>query len=176
MAGKSKHDWAAIHAEFTRSNVSLRHLSQKYKIGYGYICNRSSRERWFEQRDSIQTSAREAVAEELVRRADDQNDQMEAILCKDGAAHMKRSLQTGDRLYTLFQAAVVAMKQGDIKSMRQAIDAWVVLDNQMRKIHNIDDNTDKPLVNINVLAALPSREEREVAMNKAAEAAKAVDV
>ena len=70
---------------------------------------------------------------------------------------MERSLQTGDRLYTLFQAAVTAMKEGDLRTMRSAIDAWVSLDNQMRKIHNIESNSDKPLVNINVLAALPSK-------------------
>ena len=72
---------------------------------------------------------------------------------------MKRSLQTGDKLYTLFQAAVTAMSQGNMKEMRVAIDAWVTLDNQMRKIHNIEDNSEKPLVNINVLAALPPKGE-----------------
>jgi len=35
----------------------------------------------------------------------------------------------------------------------------VTLDNQMRKIHNIEDNSEKPLVNINVLAALPPKSE-----------------
>ena len=39
--------------------------------------------------------------------------------------------------------------------MRTAIDAWVTLDNQLRKIHRIDDNEEKPLVNISVMAALP---------------------
>tara|TARA_R110002020_G_scaffold10880_3_gene41345 strand:+ start:734 stop:1237 length:504 start_codon:yes stop_codon:yes gene_type:complete len=167
MANKKKYDWNKLRDEFVRSNISLRDLSRRYSVSYSYLGQVSSKEKWFEQRDTIQTQAREAVAEEMVRQADDQNSKLAKLVCKDGEAHMKRSLQTGDKLYTLFQAAVTAMSQGNLREMRQAIDAWVVLDNQMRKIHNIDDNTDKPLVNIHVLAALPSREER---------AAKAVEV
>jgi hypothetical protein len=55
------------------------------------------------------------------------------------------------------------MTQGNLKDMRSAIDSWVTLDNQMRKIHGIEDRTDKPLVNINVMAALPTRAEMEAA-------------
>ena len=163
MAAKKKYDWDAIHGDFTRSNISLRDLAKKHGVKYSYLASKSSEQNWFEQRDTIQAQAREAVAQELAARTDEQNDALADITCKDGEAQVKRSLQTGDRLYTLFQAAVTAMTQGNIREMRQAIDAWVVLDNQMRKIHGIDDKADKPLVNINVLAALPSREEREVA-------------
>ena len=163
MAAKKKYDWDAIHGDFPRSNISLRDLAKKHGVKYSYLASKSSEQNWFEQRDTIQAQAREAVAQELAARTDEQNDALADITCKDGEAQVKRALQTGDRLYTLFQAAVTAMTQGNIREMRQAIDAWVVLDNQMRKIHGIDDKADKPLVNINVLAALPSREEREVA-------------
>ena len=159
MANKKKYDWEALHGEFTRSNISLRDLAKKHDVRYSYLAQISSKEKWFEQRDTIQSQAREAVAEEIAKQADDQNSQLSKIVCKDGEQHMKRSLQTGDKLYTLFQAAVTAMTQGNMREMRAAIDAWVTLDNQMRKIHNIEDNSEKPLVNINVLAALPPKSE-----------------
>ena len=159
MANKKKYDWEALHGEFTRSNISLRDLAKKHDVRYSYLAQVSSKEKWFEQRDAIQSQAREAVAEEIAKQADDQNSQLSKIVCKDGEQHMKRSLQTGDKLYTLFQAAVTAMTQGNMREMRAAIDAWVTLDNQMRKIHNIEDKSEKPLVNISVLAALPPKSE-----------------
>ena len=55
----------------------------------------------------------------------------------------------------LFQSAVQAMSQGNLTQMRAAIESWVKLDDQMRKIHKVDAAHDRPLVNINVLAALP---------------------
>ena len=45
---------------------------------------------------TLEAQAREAVAEELVRRADEQNDQLSKTVCMDGVEHMRRSLQTGD--------------------------------------------------------------------------------
>ena len=139
----------------------MRDLAKKHDVRYSYLAQKSSQGKWFEQRDNIQRQAREAVAEELVKQADDQNSKLSKIVCKDGEAHMNRSLQTGDKLYTLFQAAVTAMTQGNMREMRAAIDSWVTLDNQMRKIHNIEDKADKPLININGMAALPTRAEME---------------
>lgn len=161
MAGKAKHDWAALKDEFIKGGVNLRDFARNKGVSYAYLAQKSSKEKWFEQRDTIHREAREAVAEELIKQADDQNSKLSKIVCKDGEAHMNRSLQTGDKLYTLFQAAVTAMTQGNMREMRAAIDSWVTLDNQMRKIHNIEDKTDKPLININVMAALPTRAEME---------------
>jgi len=159
MAAKKKYDWEALHGEFTRSSISLRDLAKKHKVSYPYLAQKSSKENWFEQRETINAQAREAVAEEIAKQADDQNSQLAKIVCKDGEQHMARSMQTGDKLYTLFQAAVQAMTQGNMREMRSAIDAWVTLDNQMRKIHNIEDKAEKPLININVMAALPPKSE-----------------
>lgn len=170
MAPKIIHDWKKIHEDFTTGTCTLKDLAHRHGVKYRTIADKSSKEKWFEQRDSVQRQAQKAVTEEILRRSEEQNAKMDELICKDGEAHMKRSLQTGDRLYTLFQAAVTAMQHGDLKAMRSAVDTWVTLDNQMRKIHNIDDNADKPLVNINVLAALPSREEREAAKARTVEA------
>ena len=165
MAGKAKHDWAALKEEFIKGGVNLREFARNKGVSYAYIAQKSSKEKWFEHRDTIHREAREAVAEELVKQAGDQNSKLSQIVCKDGEAQMKRSLQTGDKLYVLFQSAVTAMTQGNLQQMRQAIDSWVTLDNQMRKIHNIENASEKPLVNIQVLAALPSRAEMEAAKN-----------
>ena len=157
MANKKKYDWEALHSEFIRSNISMRDLARRHNMSYAYLAKRSSTESWFEQRDTFQRDAREAVAIEIAKQTDDQNGALAQITCKDGEAHLKRSLQTGDKLYTLFQAAVQAMTQGNLQQMRSAIEAWVKLDDQMRKIHKVDVAHERPLVNINVLSALPRK-------------------
>jgi len=157
MANKKKYDWDALHSEFIRSNVSLRDIARKHAMSYAYLAKRSSKENWFEQRDKFQSEAREAVANEIIKQTDNQNSALSKIVCKTADQHVKRSQETGDKLYTLFQAAVTAMTQGNIQQMRGAIEAWVSLDNQMRKIHKVDTESNKPLININVLSALPSR-------------------
>jgi hypothetical protein len=157
MANKKKYDWDELHSEFIRSNVSLRDIAKKHGMSYAYLAKKSSKENWFEQRDKFQSEAREAVANEIIKQTDDQNSALSKIVCKTAEQHVKRSQETGDKLYTLFQAAVTAMTQGNIQQMRGAIEAWVSLDNQMRKIHKVDTESNKPLININVLSALPSR-------------------
>ena len=157
MAPPLKHDWEKVYNEYLRSACTLRELSKRHGIAYSSITRKSSREKWFVKRDEYQKSAREAVATELAKQVDERNDTLGAIAVKSGEEQLKRSMRTGDRLYTLFQAAVTAMQQGDLRTMRQAIDAWVTLDSHMRKVHRIDDNVDRPIVNISVLSALPDR-------------------
>jgi len=157
MANKKKHDWDELHSEFIRSNISMRDLARKHSMSYAYLAKKSSKENWFEQRDKFQTEAREAVANEIVRQADEQNGALAKITCKNGEEHIARSLQTGDKLYTLFQAAVTAMTQGNTREMRGLIESWVKLDDQMRKIHKVDVESNRPLININVLSALPAQ-------------------
>ena len=157
MANKKKYDWDALHSEFIRSKVSMRDLSRKHNVSYSYLAKKSSKENWFEQRDKFQSEAREAVANEIVKQTDKQNSALSKITCKNAEEHVKRSVQTGDKLYTLFQAAVTAMTQGNTREMRGLIEAWVKLDDQMRKIHKVDTESNRPLININVLSALPSK-------------------
>jgi uncharacterized Zn finger protein (UPF0148 family) len=157
MANKKKYDWDEIHSEFTRSNVSLRDLAKKHGMSYAYLAKRSSKENWFQQREKTQSEAREAVAAEITKQAEKQNSELSKIVVKTGEEHVKRSMETGDKLYTLFQAAVTAMTQGNLREMRGAIEAWVTLDNQMRKIHKVEEESNRPLININVLSALPSK-------------------
>ena len=145
MAGKKKYDWIKLRRVFTTSNISLREMSRNHNVSYNYLTRKSSEEDWFEKRDTMQREAREAVTAALLEQTDERNSELSKIVCKDGDMHLKRSLQTGDKLYTLFQAAVTAMTQGNLKDMRTAIDSWVTLDNQMRKIHGIEDEMEKRL-------------------------------
>ena len=156
MANRKKYDWDEIHSEFTRSNVSLRDIAKKHGMSYAYLAKRSSKENWFQQREKLQSEAREAVAAEITKQAEKQNSELSKIVVKTGEEHVKRSMETGDKLYTLFQSAVSAMTQGNLQAMRGAIEAWVKLDDQMRKIHKVEETSNKPLININVMAALPS--------------------
>lgn len=155
MPRKQKYDRPKIKADFMQSGCTLKELSKRHSTTYRFVAELSSKEKWFEQRDNIQRDAREAATSALMREIDAQSGTVAKIATKTAEQQVSRSMQTGDRLYTLFQAAVTAMQQGNLKDMRTAIDAWVQLDNQMRKIHRIDDNEERPLVNISVLAALP---------------------
>jgi hypothetical protein len=155
MPRKPKYDRAKIKADFMQSGCTLKELAKRHSTTYRFVAELSSKEKWFEQRDNLQRDAREAATAALMKEMDSQSEAVAKIATKTAEQQVSRSMQTGDRLYTLFQAAVTAMASGDLKEMRTAIDAWVQLDNQMRKIHRIDDNEDKPLVNISVLAALP---------------------
>ena len=67
MANRKKYDWDEIHSEFTRSNVSLRDIAKKHGMSYAYLAKRSSKENWFQQRERVQSEAREVVAAEITK-------------------------------------------------------------------------------------------------------------
>ena len=74
--------------------------------------------------------------------------------------HVSRSLQVGEQLHVLLQQALAAVEAGDVRQIKTAIDAWAGWDKQMRANHRIEDaETQKPLIDINVMAALPSLKE-----------------
>lgn len=172
MANKAKHDWDALESEFLKANVSLAEFAKRKKISYRYLGNKASKDNWLLKRDELHRKAREEVKAEIIKQAEDNS--AGALVCDSKEAVVTRSKAVGDKLYTLFQAAVVAMEQGDMREMRVAIESWVKLDEQLRKIHGVVDDSDKPLVNINVLAALPSKAEMKRQM-KEAEAVVTVD-
>ena len=62
----------------------------------------------------------------------------------------------GEQLHVLLQQALAALEAGDVRQIKTAIDAWAGWDKQMRTNHQIEDKeTQKPLIDINVMAALP---------------------
>ena len=166
MAGTVKYNWKKIQDDFIRSDCTLRTISDRHGVNYHYLSSKASKQGWHQMRVKFQSEARQAVTDQLAAELESQNKMAGQIIVKDAEAQVKRSMQTGDRLYELFHVAVRAMSNGDLRTMRQAIDAWVTLDSHMRKVHNIDDNASKPVVNIAVLSALPDKP-REVKVDSA---------
>ena len=66
----------------------------------------------------------------------------------------------GEQLHVLLQQALAALETRDVRELKTAIEAWSTWDKQMRSNHQIEGNdAQKPLVDIRVMAALPSMEE-----------------
>ena len=76
--------------------------------------------------------------------------------------HVSRSLQVGEQLHVLLQQALAALEAQDVRQLKTAVDCWSTWDKQMRANHQIEGaETQKPLIDINVMAALPSMAEME---------------
>ena len=74
--------------------------------------------------------------------------------------HVSRSLQVGEQLHVLLQQALAALEAQDVRQLKTAVDCWSTWDKQMRANHRIEGaETQKPLIDINVMAALPSMAE-----------------
>lgn len=154
MANKKKYDWDALEAEFIRANISLKEFAKRKEISYRYLGNKASAGCWHDKRDELQSKVREEVKADIVAAAE--KNSAGALVASTPEAVIARSKAVGDKLYTLLQAAVAATEQGDTRELRGAIEAWSKLDDQVRKIHKLDDAKERPLVNIQVMNALPS--------------------
>jgi hypothetical protein len=54
------------------------------------------------------------------------------------------------------------VEKGDARQIKTVIEAWAVWDKQMRQGYQIEDKQqERPLVDINVMAALPTRAQME---------------
>tara|TARA_R110000824_G_scaffold125134_1_gene284046 strand:+ start:184 stop:654 length:471 start_codon:yes stop_codon:yes gene_type:complete len=137
------------------SELDLITVAKRHNVPITTMRSQAQRERWHDQRTKLQTSAREAATVAVMREIEQRDGLLKKVEARSVEQVIERSRETGDRLYTLFRGAVHAMQQGDLKTMRVAVDTWVALDNQMRKVHRIETEEDKPLVSINVMAALP---------------------
>ncbi len=72
----------------------------------------------------------------------------------------RHELQVGEQLHVLLQQALAAVEAQDVRQLKTAIEAWSTWDKQMRTNHHLEDEkSQKPLVDIRVMAALPSMEE-----------------
>tara|TARA_B100000029_G_scaffold361688_1_gene354672 strand:- start:1201 stop:1779 length:579 start_codon:yes stop_codon:yes gene_type:complete len=171
MAARNKHKWDKIRNEFFATDMNLAELAAKHGLSRAYLNNVAAKEKWYKQRDEMANTARQRLMQEIAKDLVDKNEagHFEAPLTTD--EHLDRSMRTGDQLYLVFEAAVKAAKSFDLPKLKQAVSTWVELDNQHRKIRGIEHSTDKPLVNVNVMAALPKPSD----LVKAAEAS-AVDV
>ena len=74
--------------------------------------------------------------------------------------HVSRSLQVGEQLHVLLRQALAAVEAQDVRQLKTAVEAWSTWDKQMRQNHGVEDKeTERPMIDINVMAALPSLKE-----------------
>ena len=176
MPAAKKYDTNKIRSDFISGQQTLRQLAEQYGCSYSYLASLSSRERWYPQRRELQRQQEAAATDALVERVAERSGQLAKLKALTAEEHVSRSLQVGEQLHVLLQQALAAVEAGDVRQIKTAIDAWAGWDKQMRTNHQIEDKeTQKPLIDINVMAALPRmddmkrrQEEQEVVEAEAA--------
>ena len=159
MAARKQFDVARMRREFLNSDITLRELAQQHGCSYRYVSGLSSQERWYPQRRELQAQQESAVTEALVERVAARSAELAKLKALTAEEHVGRSLQVGEQLHVLLQQALAAQ---DVRQLKTAIEAWSTWDKQMRANHQIEsEKVEKPLIDINVMAALPSRAELE---------------
>ena len=145
-----------MRREFLSTTTTLRALAQKHGCSYRYVSGLSSTERWYPQRRELQRQQEAAATDALVERVAERSAELAKLKALTAEEHVSRSLQVGEQLHVLLQQALAAVEAGDVRQIKTAIDAWAGWDKQMRTNHQIEDKeTQKPLIDINVMAALP---------------------
>ena len=162
MAAKQRFDVPRMRREFLNSDITLRDLAKRHGCSYRYVSGLSSQERWYPQRRELKAEQENAVTEALVERVAKRSAELAQLKALTAEEHVGRSLQVGEQLHVLLQQALAALEAQDVRQLKTAIEAWSTWDKQMRTNHRIEDKTtEKPLIDIHVMAALPSREELE---------------
>jgi len=145
-----------MRREFLNSNITLRELSRQHGCSYRYVSGLSSEEKWYPKRRELKRQQEEAVTDALVERVAARSSELAKLKALTAEEHVGRSLQVGEQLHVLLQQALAALEAQDVRQLKTAIDAWSTWDKQMRANHRIEDTSaEEPLININVLSALP---------------------
>jgi hypothetical protein len=161
MAAPKKYDIEFFKQLYVTGQYTLRGICKEFGPSYSHISNISARDGWG---DARRVHQREALkANELAKSDKKQEELADLQTSKLSTAreHQSNALRSGDRLGELIQTGVLAVKSSNWRELKNVVETWKTWDDQMRKNHNIEDNKDKPLVNINVLAALPSLKEKK---------------
>ena len=161
MAGTVKYDKEFLKRQYVTTNMSLREMGDEYGISLSYVSRLSANHQWAAAREEFQKRAAEAEQEAKIKGIKDEVKELRDLTPMAAGEHQQRVLQAGDHLGALIERGIVASRAGDWKTLKQATETWKGWDDQMRKNHGIDSAVEKPLVNISVLGALPSREEME---------------
>ena len=157
MAARKRFDVARMRREFLNSNITLRDLAKRHGCSYRYVSGLSSQERWYPQRRELQAQQEAAVTDALVERVAERSAELAKLKALTAEEHVGRSLQVGEQLHVLLQQALAALQAQDVRQLKTAIEAWSTWDKQMRANLRIEDKSaDRPLIDINVMAALPS--------------------
>ena len=149
-----------MRREFLATNITLRALAEKHGCSYRYVSGLSSTEKWYPKRRELQRQQEAAATDALVERVAERSGQLAKLKALTAEEHVSRSLQVGEQLHVLLQQSLAALEAQDVRQLKTAVDCWSTWDKQMRANHCIQDTeAQKPLIDINVMAALPSPEE-----------------
>tara|TARA_Y100000588_G_scaffold1874_1_gene2736 strand:+ start:1553 stop:2083 length:531 start_codon:yes stop_codon:yes gene_type:complete len=160
MPAKQRFNVPAMRREFLNSDITLRELAERHGCSYRYVSGLSSTEKWYPQRRELQRQQEAAATDALVERVAKRSAELAQLKAMTAEEHVGRSLQVGEQLHVLLQQALAAVEAQDVRQLKTAIEAWSTWDKQMRTNHCIEDKeAQKPLIDINVMAALPSPEE-----------------
>ena len=160
MPAAKKYDTNKIRSDFISGQQTLRQLAEQYGCSYSYLASLSSREHWYPQRRGLQRQQEAAATDALVERVAERSGQLAKLKALTAEEHVSRSLQVGEQLHVLLQQSLAALEAQDVRQLKTAVDCWSTWDKQMRANHCIEDKEmQKPLIDINVMAALPSPEE-----------------
>ena len=151
-----------MRREFLNSNITLRELSRQHGCSYRFVSGLSSEEKWYPKRRELKRQQEEAVTDALVERVAARSSELAQLKALTAEEHVGRSLQVGEQLHVLLQQALAALEAQDVRRLKTAVDCWSTWDKQMRANHQIEsEKVEKPLIDINVMAALPSRAKLE---------------
>ena len=160
MPARKRFDVPAMRREFLNSNITLRELSRQHGCSYRYVSGLSSQEKWYPKRRELKRQQEEAVTDALVERVAARSSELAKLKALTAEEHVARSLQVGEQLNVLLQGALAALEAQDMRQIKTAVDAWSTWDKQMRANHGVEDKeTERPMIDINVMAALPSLKE-----------------
>ena len=149
-----------MRREFLTTTTTLRALAKKHGCSYRYVSGLSSTEKWYPQRRELQRQQEAAATDALVERVAERSADLAKLKALTAEEHVSRSLQVGEQLHVLLQQSLAALEAQDVRQLKTAVDCWSTWDKQMRANHCIQDTeAQKPLIDINVMAALPSPEE-----------------
>lgn len=156
MSAPKKYDIEFFKKLYISGQYTLRGICKEFGPSYSHISNISAREKWGDAKREYQRNALEAEEDAKAEREKEAIAEAEKLPLSTPIQHQERVIQTGDRLGDLIQTGVLAVKSSNWRDLKQVVETWRLWDDQMRKNHRIEEKEDQPLVNINVLAALPS--------------------
>ena len=159
MGATKKYDTEFFKKLFISGEKSLRAISKEYGISYTHISKLSSSEEWGKAKAAYIQNVTEAERANEIAKMDENLQELANTKPLEAPQHQNRAIVTGDKLGTLIQTGIQAVKSGDWRSLKTATETWKMWDEQMRKNHGIDEKKEKPLINIYVIAALPPKSE-----------------
>mgnify|MGYP001561604732 CR=1 FL=1 len=156
MSAPKKYDIEFLKNLYVTGQYTLRGICKEFGPSYSHISNISAREKWGDAKREYQRSALQADQDAKADR-----EQEELVSFKDRPLstpieHQNRVIQSGDKLGDLIETGVVAAKSSNWRELKQVVETWKIWDDQMRKNHRIEDKEDTPIVNVNLMGALPS--------------------